>query len=91
MTLEDGASISQVVIAAVAVLAFGSAIYGIMDQRSVARKRAALDLFLRTELDRTLVETYEKYNKAVDSFREDIAMEQFSKTDDYRLIRSILV
>jgi hypothetical protein len=90
MTLEDAASVSQVVLAIVATLAFGSAVYGIRDQRLIARKRAALDLFFKTELDRELVETYQKYDKAVDAITEDISIEQFAKTNNYKLIRSIL-
>jgi hypothetical protein len=71
MTLEDSASIAQLIIAVIAVLAFGSAVYAILDQRSIARKRAALDLFVKAELDRAMVETYDKYNKAADSLRDD--------------------
>ena len=90
MTLEDSASIAQLIIAVIAVLAFGSAVYGILDQRSIARKRAALDLFVRTELDTAMVETYNKYNKAVESLRDDTDIEEFSKTEEYRLVRSAL-
>lgn len=90
MTLEQAASVAQLVIAAVAMFAFGSAVYGILDQRAVARKRAALDLFLKTELDKAMVETYEKYDAAIGCIRADTSMAEFAKTPEYRLIRSVL-
>jgi Domain of unknown function (DUF4760) len=76
----------------VAVLAFFSAIYGIVVQRSTARKRAALDLFLKTELDKAIVDTYHTYNEAVDVLGTITNIEAFSKSDkdNYLVIRNVL-
>ncbi len=88
--MQQAATYAPVITASVAVAAFFAAFYGIIVQRSTARKRAALDLFFKTELDRAMVDTYEKFNKAVESLRADTKMDDFRKTDEYRQIRSVL-
>jgi hypothetical protein len=88
--VDHVAKIAPIITATVATLAFGSAFYGIVAQLSIARKRAALDLFIRTELDKAMVETYEKFNEAVDTLSAEQNIEEFSKSEKYRLIRSIL-
>jgi hypothetical protein len=74
MTLDEAARYAPLVTATVAVLAFVSAAYGIWSQRSIARKRAALDLFLKTELDKAMVDAYDKYMQGVKVLKNDTDM-----------------
>ena len=43
----------------------------------MARKRAAIDIFLKTEMDRNLVEAYEDYQEAVRVLKTSPPLEQF--------------
>jgi hypothetical protein len=90
MSLEEAAKYAPLVTATIAVLAFVSAAYGIWSQRSIARKRAALDLFLKTELDKAMVDAYDKYKQGVKVLKDDTDMEEFCQKSEYGHIRSAL-
>ncbi len=44
----------------------GIAIWGIWSQRSIARKRAAIDVFIKTEMDEKMTEAYDKFHAGLD-------------------------
>jgi hypothetical protein len=48
---DDAAKYAPIVTATIACFAFVGAIISILMQRSVAQKRAAIDFFLKTEMD----------------------------------------
>jgi len=87
MTLDDAARYAPIVTATVALLALITALISIYVQRGVARRRAAIDLFMRTEMDPAMLEAYDKYETALKSLSEAKSMEDFSKTDSYTYIR----
>jgi hypothetical protein len=50
---------APIVTASTAIFAVIAALISIFVQRSVARKRAAIDFFLKTEMDQTLLDAYD--------------------------------
>jgi hypothetical protein len=56
MALHEIAALAPIATAGIAAVATCIAVYSISAQRSVARKRAALDLFFKTELDSSIVQ-----------------------------------
>ena len=82
MTFEEAARYAPMVTAAVAVLAFGSAICGIGVQRSIARKRAAIDFFLKTEMDEKMWDAYHNSRKGFGALRAGVPMGEFLSSVD---------
>lgn len=70
----------------VAMIAGGIALYSIHVTRSVARKRAAVDFFLKTDMDKGMVDAHTAFQKALISWKNhDLAaksVESFVKGDD---------
>ena len=65
MTLDDVARYAPIVTAAVAALALLVAWISIHVQRGVARRRAAIDFFLKTEMDEKMILAYRKFKNGV--------------------------
>jgi hypothetical protein len=91
--MVDLGSVPQWITAAVAVGALGAAMASIKSQREIARKRAATDFFLKTEMDREMLASHKKYLAAVDKLKSLLAKrktrlanrktyEDFAKTDE---------
>jgi hypothetical protein len=57
----DWGSVPQWITAIVAVTAVGVAAIGIAVQKNVARKRAAVDFFIKTEMDKHLLDAYDEF------------------------------
>jgi hypothetical protein len=71
MALEYG-SVPQWVTALIAATAGYLAFRSIQSQRSIARRRAAFDLFLKTETDEKMITAYEpRYNASLAKLREN--------------------
>ena len=81
---------APIVTASTAIFAVIAALISIFVQRSVARKRAAIDFFLKTEMDQTLLDAYDKFNSTILALNSAKSMEEFSLTDDFRSIRRYL-
>lgn len=81
-------TIPQWVTAAIALAAGIIAVYSILTQRDIARKRAAVDFFLKAEMDATTIAIYNDYRDAIDSINEPLA--EFVKTENYRKVRAFL-
>jgi hypothetical protein len=85
--MVDFGSVPQWITATVAVGALVAAIASINSQRKIARKRAATDFFVKTEMDREMLASHKKYLAAVDelkSFLDDgKTFEDFAETDEY--------
>jgi hypothetical protein len=64
----------------------------IQSQREVARKRAAMDFFTKTEMDKDTLAAHQKFTAAVEAMRSlpRDALDQFIQTDHYWDIRSYL-
>jgi hypothetical protein len=65
----DWGSVPQWITAIVAVFAVLVAAVGIAVQRSVARKRAAVDFFIKTEMDRHLLDSYDDFWTGIDCMK----------------------
>ena len=60
MTLKEAAEYAPLVTASVAALAPLVAVVSILVQKGIARKRAAIDFFLKTEMDNEVFNDYAK-------------------------------
>ena len=82
--------------AVIAVGALLAAWVSINSQREIARKRAALDFFAKTEMDKELLSAHAAYGAAVGRMQQFIdqggSLDSFVKTEggDYRAIRNYL-
>jgi hypothetical protein len=92
--LVDVGSLPQWVTVVVAVFALGTAIVSISIQKGIARKRAAIDFFLKTEMDPDAKKSHDEYKKAIDPLRmivtdKGVMGNSFANTD-YWAIRNYL-
>ena len=75
----------------VALSALVVATWSLLAQKGVARRRAAIDFFLKTEMDEKLLTAYDNYKSGIDALRKVTDdLEAFCKTDDYRHVRNYL-
>jgi hypothetical protein len=65
----DLGSAPQWVTVLIAAGALATAIISISTQKKIARKRAATDFFLKTEMDRETLESHKRYTEAIDSLK----------------------
>jgi hypothetical protein len=65
-TSRDVGSLPQWITAIVALFALFVAGTGIWFQRHIARQRAAIDFFIKTEMDRHLLDAYDDFWKGID-------------------------
>lgn len=76
-----------------AIIAFGAlatAIWSLYAQKRTARRRAAIDFFLKTEMDKELLEAWDRFNKAVDLLKQEPDINTFAKREEYKHIRAYL-
>lgn len=90
MSLEEIARIAPIGTVIVALSALGVAMWSLLAQKGVARRRAAIDFFLKTEMDEKLLVAYDKYRTSVDVLRKATDLDAFCQTDDYHHVRSYL-
>jgi hypothetical protein len=65
----DFGSVPQWITAVIATLAFTAAAISILVQRATARRRAAFDLFLKTETDEKMLTAYDNFHKGIIAMR----------------------
>jgi len=78
---------------ATATVAFGAgtiALLAIRAQRDIARRRASIDFFLKTEMDQTLIELYSRFIAIAPSIAEHPSLSDFSKTKECQEVRAFL-
>jgi hypothetical protein len=89
--LAAHAPIATACIALVAAIIAGLAIWV---QRSIARQRASIDFFVKTEMDRTMLDAHENYLKGVAALKASAGntttMAAFEKTPEYQYVRTYL-
>jgi len=90
MDLEHIAKIAPVGTALIALCALCIASYSLWVQRNIAQKRAAIDFFLKTEMDQTMLAAYQRYKVAVTELKSTPSLEEFEKTEHYGALRSYL-
>jgi Domain of unknown function (DUF4760) len=90
MCWEEVAKLAPIVTAFIAMCALFVAMRSISTQKAVARKRAAIDVFLKTEMDREMLAAYSGYDAALRNLEKVASIEDFSRTAEYRSIRTYL-
>jgi hypothetical protein len=91
---EAAGKIAPIMTAIIALCAAGIAWKAIQAQRDIARRRAAIDFFLKTETDATLIGLYSRFLELNPSHRlitTDEAYKNFKTIErDYRDTRSFI-
>lgn len=62
-TLEEFAKLAPLATALIALLAAATAVISILYQGRLARRRGAIDFFLKTEMDEDMVDLYNRFKK----------------------------
>jgi hypothetical protein len=90
--LQRLAKVAPLGTAIIALAAAMFAFYSLSTQVRVARKRAAIDFFLKTEMDPAMRLAYQKYKDALEASKKSPSIEQFkqSEPDKYWEIRTYL-
>ena len=91
----DWGTVPQWATVIIALCAFVAAIASIRSQREIARKRAATDFFLKTEMDPAILLSHEKYLEAIDKLKmvttdKGEMQSSFANTSEYWTIRNYL-
>jgi Domain of unknown function (DUF4760) len=88
MTQVEWGSVPQWVTAAVALGAAVVAVLSIMVQRQIARKRATIDFFLKSSMDKECLNTYEVFKVELKQFEtRDFDFGKYETTDAYKSVR----
>jgi hypothetical protein len=88
---ETGAKFAPVVTAMIAFLAALFAWLSIRAQRDTARRRAAIDFFLKTDLDQGAIALYDKFKRASRDLETRTAFDDgFIETEGYKDLRAFL-
>jgi len=90
VTLKEAAEYAPLVTASVAALAPLVAVVSILVQKGIARKRAAIDFFLKTEMDNEVFNDYAKSRSVFVALKPGKPMEVFCSSDDYSLVSKYL-
>jgi hypothetical protein len=88
--ISAAAELSPIVTAAIALLAAFIAVVSILNQRSIARRRAAIDFFLKTQMDATGIELYNDFRRIAPGLAAITSMESFVATPEHSRVRSFL-
>jgi len=89
-TFELAAKFAPLVTAATALGAGIIAWLAIRAQRDIARRRAAIDFFLKTEMDQTMIDLYNNFRAIAPSIALSPSIPEFSKSKDYQQVRAFL-
>lgn len=90
MSLEEAAKLAPIATASIALCALLVAMISISTQKAVARKRAAIDVFFKTEMDKEMLAAYSGYTAALKKLEETNSIDDFSSTPEYQSIRTYL-
>ena len=88
--LSAAAELAPIITAAIAFLAALIAVVSILNQRNIARRRAAIDFFHRTQMDATGIELYNDFRRIAPSIAAITSMESFVATPEHSRVRSFL-
>jgi hypothetical protein len=90
MSWEELAKFAPIATASIALCALLVAWISIKTHEAVARKRAAIDVFFKTEMDRETLAAYSSYKATLRKLEETTSIEVFSGTPEYQSIRTYL-
>src|SRR5262245_43673401 len=91
----DWGTVPQWGTVAIALCALFVAVGSIRSQREIARKRAATDFFLKTEMDTAILQSHEKFLEAIDKLKMVVTdkgemQNSFANTPEYWAVRNYL-
>jgi Domain of unknown function (DUF4760) len=87
---DEAARYAPIATGTAACVALGVAIISVHVQRNIARKRAAIDFFLKTEMDDKMLAAYAESREGFKLLREGAPIDSFIRTDHYPLVRKYL-
>jgi Domain of unknown function (DUF4760) len=79
--LDEAAKYAPIATGSVAAIALLVAVISILMQRGIAKRRAAIDFFFKTEMDKSIVDAYQSYESAVKKFKEHCSVEALLNDD----------
>lgn len=88
--LDDVEKFAPIATATIALIAAVVAFVAIKVQRSIARKRAALDFFLKTETDQHMLAAYNAFEKGIRALDTCPSMDEFASSKHYEDVRTYL-
>ncbi len=88
--IANAADFAQIVTAAIAFLGALLAAISIVNQRNIARRRAAIDFLHRTQMDATGIELYNDFRRIAPGIAAITSMESFVATPEHSRVRSFL-
>jgi hypothetical protein len=80
----DFGPIPQWVTAVIATAGGGIAIWSIMSQRAIARRRAAFDVFLKTETDEKMLTAYDNFHTGIIEMKKATSVDDFCTSEAMR-------
>jgi len=90
VTLDAAARYAPIATTIIAIFALLAAVASILVQRAVARRRAAIDFFLKTEMDKELLNAFSTFNTALDKVAGYSSIEKLSESQTYQDICNYL-
>src|ERR1700686_4201759 len=90
MSVQDIVPYAQITTAFVAAAALSIATWSLLAQKAVARRRAAIDFFLKTEMDEKMLGAYNVYVESKGKMRSFSDMKEFCRTEHYDHVRAYL-
>ena len=87
---ETIGKVTPIATATIALGAAGTAVAAILIQRDVAKRRAAIDFFLKTDLDREIISLYDRFKKIDVSHLRSTPMPAKLDLPEYRDARTFL-
>ncbi len=88
--ISAAAELAPMITAMIALLAAIIAGISILNQRSIARRRAAIDFFLKTQMDATGIELYSDFRRIAPGIAAVASMESFVATEEHARVRAFL-
>ena len=92
--LSDAVAYGPLVTATIATIAGGIAYYSIHVTRTIARRRAAIDFFLKTEADKSIVDIFQRFDESLEKVNKEIddgkSLAEITRTPHYKDIHTCL-
>ena len=82
--MVDWGTVPQWATAGIALAAGIIAVFSIRTQRDIARKRAAYDLFLKTETDEKMIRAYDNFHKGIVAMKGASSVKDFCTSETTR-------
>jgi hypothetical protein len=90
LVISNAADLASIVTAVVAFLGALLAAVSIINQRNIARRRAAIDFFHRTQMDATGIELFNDFRRIAPGIAAVTSMESFVATPEHSRVRAFL-